>query len=280
MGKVSDTHSAGSLVLMIGTGGLCYVIRPSDGAKLSAGRCHLETAGNGSVSLRDLNSAVYGIDEGSRCIAGDYDSVTCCVDTERYMLLPPQLADEGAARDLAASLWPADDIAVEIAPVDGSSCSIAFAMPKDMASYLRRTFPEIKFCHRLNPVINALLNGTSCDCRRKACCFISGKGDHADYAVGIDGSLALAGSSVIRTMSDAVYFVEAAFDGNTPDDRVQRPESVVFLSSSPKDFISFKTVASGADPAMSVVPLLSMSPDIGGDISSDDLPQSLKLLIS
>lgn len=279
MEKATDTNSSGSLYLMIGEGELYYGIRACNDGAVIAGRCSLGTCKDGSVSLRDLNSAIYGIDEGCRCIAGDYDSVTCCADTERYMLLPPELADETAAFGLAASLWPGEELSVELDRIDSSGASIAFAMPKDIASYLRRTFPGIKFRHRLNPVINALLGGTSCDCRRKACCSISGNGTRIDYAVAVDGNLTLAGSASIKTMGDAAYFVEAAINGNTHADRLHHPESVVFLSSSPKDFINFKTVASEADPAMSVVPLIAMYPEISGSLPPEDLPISLKLLL-
>ena len=194
---------------MLDLEGGCLTVAATSTVGEEAMLCRHIALSAGVPPLRALEDAVYD----NPMLLADFDRTTILLRTQRYTLIPREVADDAdAAADAAALMWtdPADDTRLLVNPVSATGAAVLSAMPTDVAAFLGRTFADAQLLHVMAPTLGffaakAPRSGNS------AKLFAVVSGDGIDIAA-FDGDARLAGAAsyACTDAADMAYYAAAA----------------------------------------------------------------------
>lgn len=162
-----------------------------------------------------LENAVYD----NPLLLGRFRRVDCLVDTPRMLMLPAGRVAE--APDMLAELYGEDEFETMCDTLDGAGATLAFAAPRRLVGFMKRTFGTPRISHRLSPLCRYYAHRTRFG--NVARMHIHLHGDACDIVTVACDTIITANTFAISAVSDAVYFalaVARSVDFDPEADRV------------------------------------------------------------
>lgn len=163
---------------------------------------HLPIVGDDYVQA--LETLVYDNPD----LLADYASIDILFDTQRFVLVPADKADDDHLRDIVDSLWPDVDLDIVTTDADSPATVLAVAVDRRLLSFVRRTFSQARLSHRLRPLCRYFALGNLM--RNTGKVHVNLHDSRMDI-IAFDGeNLLMANTFAIGGDSDALYYVLAA----------------------------------------------------------------------
>lgn len=141
-------------------------------------------------------------------LLADYASVDILFDTQRFMLVPADKADDDHLRTIVDSLWPDGDFDIVTTDADSPATVLAVAVDRRLLSFVRRTFSQARLSHRLRPLCRYFALGNLM--RNTGKIHVHMHDTRIDI-IAFDGeNLLMANTFAIGGDNDALYYVLAA----------------------------------------------------------------------
>lgn len=229
-----------------------------------------------------LKEAVYGSGDESdgSPLASDYGKVTVVSDTSSYLLFPTPLADTELINKSFMTLWPGDDKDVLTAGDKRGETVVAFAVDREVCTFLRRTYPGVTFTHALIPVIDATIPTDDKGFKTNVYCCFDEKQGQLLMSVRSGEDLKLAIKKEISGTPDAAYYLSAAVAcADNSFGNINR-EAQISVSASPEVFSSFKTALGKSNPGFECVPMVILSSPSRWSVGEVTIPFQMKLAIN
>ena len=164
---------------------------------LIAGEISLD---NGTDSyLKTLENAVYD----NSVLLDDYGQVQLLVDTSHFVLLPPEVTDDGEADELLRAQFPELEGDTALCTLPRCGVKLAFELPDGLLGFLRRTFNMAPIAHHLMPLCEYYARF----CQRSGVrrMFLNFHDERMDLVVFDRDHLQLANTFAPRNASDAAF---------------------------------------------------------------------------
>lgn len=155
--------------------------------------------------LKALEDAVYG----NPLLLNDFKKVDCLVDYGGWMMVPSE-ADETDVVKLMNVAGVANDGCADVECYDAGAANarVALMQPRDIKSFLTRTFFNIRFDSRMASLCRYLIGHTDGLGQCRAYAFI--RGERLTF-IAVDGERLLAANEFeARTATDIAYYVLAS----------------------------------------------------------------------
>lgn len=171
---------------------------------LIAGEIALDIGTDGY--LKTLENAVYD----NPVLLDDYGQVQLLVDTDHFVMLPPDVDDDRDADALLRGMFNGLEGDTALRRLPRCEVSLAFALPPQLLGFLQRTFIMAPVYHQLHPLCEYYASL----CRKGGVrrMFLNLHDDRMNL-VAFDGDrLQLANTYVLRNASDAVFMALHAWE--------------------------------------------------------------------
>lgn len=277
-----ENHGLPGLTIYLGRDAVWYAVIPdSADIPISTGEIFFGQDDSRPYAEK-LKEAVYGSGDESDCspLASDYCQVTVVSDTSSYLLFPTPLADTELIDKSFRTLWPGSDKEVLTVSDKRGETVIAFAVDREVYTFLRRTFPGVTFTHALIPVIDATLPADDKGFKTNVYCCFDEKQGQLLMSVRSGEDLKLAMKKEISGTPDAAYYLSAAVacvDNNLGN--IDR-EAQISVSASPEIFSSLKTALGKSNPKFECVPMVILASPSRWSTGGVTIPFQMKLAIN
>lgn len=150
--------------------------------------------------LKAVENAIYD----NPVLLDDYKQVRIMVESQRFMLLPPEFADETDAQDAFEAVF--SDVEGDFALCSLPRCGvlIAYEMPKGLLGFLQRTFNMPPVVHHLYPLMEHFKQQD--ERRTGACLHLNLHEERIDILIVADGELVMANSFPCTEPANAIYY--------------------------------------------------------------------------
>lgn len=155
-------------------------------------------------SLQALEDAIYDTPE----LLGEYKRVRVLVQSQRFVILPGDTADDDSIR-LLSEAFPGDNGDTALCALSQCGVKIAYLMPQGMSAFIGRTFSYPEVSHRLLPLCEHCAQQQSGIEVSRMC--LNFQQDRMDVIVCRGNALQLANIFMFNNARDAVYFAMAAW---------------------------------------------------------------------
>ena len=161
--------------------------------------------------LKALEACVYD----NPLLLCDFQKITCIVDTDTFVGLPPGLdGDDEECRAAREEIFAAAyaDFAAEggetfLSPTGVAGVSVMAGVDAGIAAFLRRTFFNVRLLHHLSPLCRYFLSMAVRGNQSRV--YANLRPGATDIIVTRSGNLLLANSYTTPTVADRVYFILA-----------------------------------------------------------------------
>ena len=167
---------------------------------------HIPFHGEDVATMRQFEEAVYD----NPLLLADFARTDILLDTNRFMVIPPEEADDDKATAILGDLYPDTPFTTVLSPAGaGEAPVIATAANPDIVAFVRRTFGEnASLAHRLAPLAHFF--GLRNHLGNSGKLHVHLGKDRADIVAYGQGSLLMANSFACSGTDDALYFTLAA----------------------------------------------------------------------
>lgn len=173
----------------------------------------LDLDGAAPTPLKALEACVYD----NPLLLSDFQRITCIVDTDTFVVLPPGIDGDDAESEMARNAVFAatfSDFAADggggdtfLSPTGVASVSIMAGADAGIAAFLRRTFFNVRLLHHLSPLCRYFLSMAVRGNQSRV--YANLRQGATDIIVTRSGNLLLANSYATPTVADTVYFILA-----------------------------------------------------------------------
>lgn len=163
-------------------------------------------------ALKALEACVYD----NPLLLCDFQKITCIIDTDTFLVLPPGLDGDDAecleARNAVfAATFPdfsaGGEVDTFLSPTGVPGVAIMAGVDAGIAAFLRRTFFNVRLLHNLSPLCRYFLSVAVRGNQSRV--YANLRPGATDIIVTRSGNLLLANSYATPTVADTVYFILA-----------------------------------------------------------------------
>lgn len=141
-------------------------------------------------------------------LTADYDACICLIDSDKYFVLPDgEKITASLMKGLRSTFWPSETLTMESCPIPGTGLQIVYALPTAIDSFMRRSFPDIRYRHALVPVAEYFRATAPDDNRPGILLTVSPDGRQISYCAMRDGKVSILGECSVTSSADIVYYL-------------------------------------------------------------------------
>ena len=156
--------------------------------------------------LRVLENAVYD----NSLLLGDFKRVNVCVDSRKYIFLPPGYGTDDEVRRAFDVAFPDADGDFVVSRGYNCRTDVAFMLPQGLHQFLRRTFSNAPVRLHLETMCSYFRGKTNASTINKVAVYI--RNGRIDVCAFKHGRLQIANTYVCRSNDDAVFYTLAVWN--------------------------------------------------------------------
>lgn len=156
--------------------------------------------------LKAVENAIYD----NPVLLNDYKKVRVMVESQRFMILPPEFSDEMDAQDAFEAMFSEMEGDFALCNLPRCGVNIAYEMPKGLLGFLHRTFNMPPVVHHLYPFMEHFKQQD--ERRTGACMHLNLRDDRVDILIVRDRALVMANSYPCTDTANAIYYTLNAWN--------------------------------------------------------------------
>lgn len=158
--------------------------------------------------LRVLENAVYD----NSLLLGDFKRVNVCVDSRKYIFLPPGYGTDDEVRRAFDVAFPDADGDFVVSRGYNCRTDVAFMLPRGVYRFLMRTFSNVPVRLHLEVLCSYFRGQTNVSAINKEAVYIRDGGNVIDVCAFRQGRLLLANTFTCRSADDVIFYTLAVWN--------------------------------------------------------------------
>lgn len=206
--KIDKTH-LWTLSLFIDEGSISIMLHNDKVAdSLVCRRIGLPKYSSPEEYLRALENAIYD----NPVLLSDFKRVNVCVDSRKFIFLPPGYGTDEEARRAFDVAFPDADGDFVVSRGYNCRTDVAFMLPRGVYRFLMRTFSNVPVRLHLEVLCSYFRGQTNISTINKEAVYIRDGGNVIDVCTFRQGRLQMANTFVCRSSDDVIFYILAIWN--------------------------------------------------------------------